>query len=244
MRLDYFEMVNPETLDPVENISGGALVAVAAYVGNTRLIDNILLGKISESRRLDASMAHGRAATIPIGGSIRCRTRSSTCVHNRGSHSLCMWLGVKVRSNQEAPSQLHRLFLVIETVVAENLRLRIVRGCDLGAAMNQTVRLVEIHRRGDVLRDDAVILPRLGDAVDLYSQQHRDSGAIQFARQHHDRGRSPTVAKENDVRPRLFFVAENAVVIAVEQTKDRVVSGLPVAVLEDPNVGIFRKTCC
>ena len=44
VRLDYFEIVNPDTLDPVEDVSRGALVAVAAYVGATRLIDNILLG--------------------------------------------------------------------------------------------------------------------------------------------------------------------------------------------------------
>jgi pantoate--beta-alanine ligase len=45
VRLDYLEIVNPDSLDPVEEVSGGALVAVAAYVGSTRLIDNILLGK-------------------------------------------------------------------------------------------------------------------------------------------------------------------------------------------------------
>lgn len=43
VRLDYFEIVNPETLEPVENTSGGALVAVAAFVGTTRLIDNVLV---------------------------------------------------------------------------------------------------------------------------------------------------------------------------------------------------------
>jgi pantoate--beta-alanine ligase len=42
-RLDYFEFVDPDTLDPVEHVKAGALVAVAAYVGTTRLIDNILL---------------------------------------------------------------------------------------------------------------------------------------------------------------------------------------------------------
>lgn len=42
-RLDYFEIVNPDTLDPVEEISQATLVAVAAYVGPTRLIDNLLL---------------------------------------------------------------------------------------------------------------------------------------------------------------------------------------------------------
>jgi pantoate--beta-alanine ligase len=43
VRPDYFEIVDPDTLDPVGDISGGALVAVAAFVGSTRLIDNILL---------------------------------------------------------------------------------------------------------------------------------------------------------------------------------------------------------
>jgi pantoate--beta-alanine ligase len=43
VKLDYFEVVDRNTLDPVADISGGALVAVAAYVGTTRLIDNIVV---------------------------------------------------------------------------------------------------------------------------------------------------------------------------------------------------------
>jgi pantoate--beta-alanine ligase len=42
-RLDYFAIVDPETLDPVADVAKGALVAVAAYFGATRLIDNIVL---------------------------------------------------------------------------------------------------------------------------------------------------------------------------------------------------------
>jgi pantoate--beta-alanine ligase len=41
--LDYFEIVDPDTLDPVERISKRTLVAVAAYAGSTRLIDNTVL---------------------------------------------------------------------------------------------------------------------------------------------------------------------------------------------------------
>jgi len=41
--LDYFEVVDPDTLDPVERITQETLVAVAAYVGTTRLIDNLVL---------------------------------------------------------------------------------------------------------------------------------------------------------------------------------------------------------
>jgi pantoate--beta-alanine ligase len=41
--LDYFEIVDPDTLDPVERIAQKTLVAVAAYAGSTRLIDNTVL---------------------------------------------------------------------------------------------------------------------------------------------------------------------------------------------------------
>jgi pantoate--beta-alanine ligase len=43
VRLDYLEIVDPDSLVPVENTAGGALVAVAAFVGLTRLIDNLVL---------------------------------------------------------------------------------------------------------------------------------------------------------------------------------------------------------
>jgi pantoate--beta-alanine ligase len=43
VRLDYLEIVDPDDLEPVASINKRSLVAVAAFVGNTRLIDNILL---------------------------------------------------------------------------------------------------------------------------------------------------------------------------------------------------------
>jgi pantoate--beta-alanine ligase len=43
VRLDYLEIVDPDTLEAIERITGKTLVAVAAYVGTTRLIDNVIL---------------------------------------------------------------------------------------------------------------------------------------------------------------------------------------------------------
>jgi pantoate--beta-alanine ligase len=43
VRPDYFEIVDPATLDPVQELTNAALAAAAAVVGNTRLIDNISL---------------------------------------------------------------------------------------------------------------------------------------------------------------------------------------------------------
>jgi len=42
-RLDYLEIVDPNTLAPLEEAKRGALVAVAGVLGATRLIDNVLL---------------------------------------------------------------------------------------------------------------------------------------------------------------------------------------------------------
>lgn len=43
VRVDYVEVVDPESLEPVDVLQGPALLAVAAYVGSTRLIDNAIL---------------------------------------------------------------------------------------------------------------------------------------------------------------------------------------------------------
>jgi pantoate--beta-alanine ligase len=43
VQVDYCRVVDPDTLEDVPDVSKGALVAVAARVGTTRLIDNLLL---------------------------------------------------------------------------------------------------------------------------------------------------------------------------------------------------------
>ena len=45
LRLDYAAIVDPQTLLPISDTSNGALIAVAAWFGQTRLIDNLLVEK-------------------------------------------------------------------------------------------------------------------------------------------------------------------------------------------------------
>jgi pantoate--beta-alanine ligase len=42
-RLDYLEIVDPETLQTLGTVDRPALVAIAAFVGSTRIIDNVVL---------------------------------------------------------------------------------------------------------------------------------------------------------------------------------------------------------
>ena len=41
--IDYVAAVDPQTLRPVESVTGPTLFAIAARVGNTRLIDNVVV---------------------------------------------------------------------------------------------------------------------------------------------------------------------------------------------------------
>jgi pantoate--beta-alanine ligase len=48
-RLDYVAIADAETLDPVERVEERpTLIAVAAYIGKTRLIDNVILNKVKK----------------------------------------------------------------------------------------------------------------------------------------------------------------------------------------------------
>jgi pantoate--beta-alanine ligase len=48
-RLDYVAIADAETLDPLERVEERpTLIAVAAYIGKTRLIDNVILNKVKK----------------------------------------------------------------------------------------------------------------------------------------------------------------------------------------------------
>ncbi len=42
LRVEYLELVRPDTLQPISEIGGSVLIAIAAWLGSTRLIDNVL----------------------------------------------------------------------------------------------------------------------------------------------------------------------------------------------------------
>ncbi|HET9955351.1 MAG TPA: pantoate--beta-alanine ligase, partial [Polyangiaceae bacterium] len=48
MRVDYVELATPEELEPISDgstVGERALLALAAFMGKTRLIDNVVLGE-------------------------------------------------------------------------------------------------------------------------------------------------------------------------------------------------------
>lgn len=52
LALQYAELVDPETLAPLEKAVPGSVAAMAAFCGETRLIDNVVLGQTSPDPRV------------------------------------------------------------------------------------------------------------------------------------------------------------------------------------------------
>ena len=42
-RIDYIQIVDPDTLQPLDEIQKQAVIALAVFIGKTRLIDNIII---------------------------------------------------------------------------------------------------------------------------------------------------------------------------------------------------------
>ncbi len=53
IRIDYVEVVRSDTLEPVDSIAAGDLIAVAAWVGDTRLIDNLKVDLKIEGAKIE-----------------------------------------------------------------------------------------------------------------------------------------------------------------------------------------------
>jgi pantoate--beta-alanine ligase len=50
-RLEYLDLVDPDTIQPVDHVEGPVRAAVAAWIGRTRLIDNVLCEPPAPQRR-------------------------------------------------------------------------------------------------------------------------------------------------------------------------------------------------
>ena len=64
---EYLVVVDPQTLAPLERVADRALVAIAARVGTTRLIDNVLLGEPGTART-DGEPTAAREHVTPTDG--------------------------------------------------------------------------------------------------------------------------------------------------------------------------------
>ena len=60
LQIDYVAVVDPGTLEPIENIDNGALIALAAWFGKTRLIDNLVIEPVAQRINPDRSQMPAR----------------------------------------------------------------------------------------------------------------------------------------------------------------------------------------
>ena len=61
VKIQYVELVDPVSLQPLNKIEDGGLLAIAAYVGSTRLIDNVMLRKRQPIIAIDGPAGAGKS---------------------------------------------------------------------------------------------------------------------------------------------------------------------------------------
>jgi pantoate ligase / CMP/dCMP kinase len=66
IELDYLELVDPQTMVSLDKIETSGLLAIAAKVGNTRLIDNILLTRQSPIIAIDGPAGAGKSTVTKL----------------------------------------------------------------------------------------------------------------------------------------------------------------------------------
>ena len=64
MKPEYIELVNPETLAPLERVEELGLLAIAARLGKTRLIDNVLLQTRQPILAIDGPAGAGKSTVV------------------------------------------------------------------------------------------------------------------------------------------------------------------------------------
>ena len=66
VKIQYIELVDPLSLQPIDRIQSTGLLAIAAYVGSTRLIDNIVLQKRLPIVAIDGPAGAGKSSVTRL----------------------------------------------------------------------------------------------------------------------------------------------------------------------------------
>src|SRR4029077_11359622 len=97
-------------------------------------------------------------------------------------------------------------------------------------------RLIKINGLNDIVGNDAIVLPRLSDGVDLHREEDGDVVSTQFASEYHGSGGSPTLAKENDASRRFFVRAQATVMVFVDETNNALIGRPAMTILENLHI--------
>jgi pantoate--beta-alanine ligase len=65
---EYLALVEPETLEPIDTLAGDALLALAARIGEVRLIDNTILSPAATQTPSDTQVPAATHTSQPLEG--------------------------------------------------------------------------------------------------------------------------------------------------------------------------------
>ena len=115
VKIQYVELVEPISLDSLECVRHQGLLAIAAYVGSTRLIDNIVLQKRLPIIAIDGPAGAGKSTVTRSLAYQLGLTYLDTGAMYRAVTWLIMQLGVAIDDEQAIANSIQDLNLVLKT---------------------------------------------------------------------------------------------------------------------------------
>ncbi len=183
-RIEYVAIVDPDTLEEVRHIRSDVRIAVAAWVGDTRLIDNVPV-EVRARRRRRRVKGRTAAVIMAAGEGKRMKSGLPKVLHTMGGRPLVRWVVAAAR--QAGVGEIiavtghggDMVRPVLERLGVETVVQDVQRGT--GHAVLQAYPLLKGFS-GDVLvLSGDVPLVRASTLRKLLSDHRRHSNAVTFA---------------------------------------------------------------
>ncbi|MGK7946190.1 MAG: bifunctional pantoate--beta-alanine ligase/(d)CMP kinase [Microcystaceae cyanobacterium] len=160
LQLQYADLVDPKTLTPLDRVEDQGLIAIAAYVGSTRLIDNLLLCHRSPIIAIDGPAGAGKSTvTRQVAQKLQLLYLDTGAMY-RGITWWVMYKGIALDDEIAIADQLEGLTLEL---VSENDGLKIN-----GQDVSQVIRSPEVTSKVSQIAAQAVVRQFLVKAQQQY----------------------------------------------------------------------------
>ena len=168
VKLQYIELVDPISLESIEQIEQTGLLAIAAYVGSTRLIDNIVLQKRQPIIAIDGPAGAGKSTVTRILAHQLGLLYLDTGAMYRAVTWLAMESGIPIDDEQAIANLLQDLNLKLTSPSSVNLPTVVHVN---GKEVTQAIRTPEVTANVSAIAAQSAVREKLVEMQQQWGEQ-------------------------------------------------------------------------
>jgi pantoate ligase/cytidylate kinase len=158
VKIQYVELVHPDTLEPIKEVDNIGLLAIACYVGSTRLIDNILLYQHQPIIAIDGPAGAGKSTvTRKVARELGLLYLDTGAMY-RAVTWLVMQSGITIDDEEAVASLVRGVDIDIMSADSSNLPDRVYIN---GKEVTQAIRTPEVTANVSAIAAQAAVRQKL-----------------------------------------------------------------------------------